>query len=41
VNTAAFKNPQLIRELAREFGSQCVVLAIDTRKEDDGEWYVT
>ena len=40
VNTAAFKNPQLINELAKEFGSQCVVLAIDTRREDDGEWYV-
>lgn len=40
VNTAAFKNPILIKELANEFGSQCVVLAIDTRKEDDGEWYV-
>ena len=40
VNTAAFKNPQLINQLANEFGSQCVVLAIDTKKEDDGEWYV-
>ena len=40
VNTAAFKNPQLISALAKEFGSQCVVLAIDTRKEEDGEWYV-
>lgn len=40
VNTAAFKNPGLIRELANEFGSQCVVLAIDTRQEEDGEWYV-
>jgi imidazole glycerol-phosphate synthase subunit HisF len=40
VNTSAFKNPQLINELAKEFGSQCVVLAIDTKKEDDGEWYV-
>src|SRR5687767_11743170 len=40
VNTAAFKNPELIRELANEFGSQCVVLAIDTRQEEDGEWYV-
>lgn len=40
VNTAAFKRPQLIHELAKEFGSQCVVLAIDTRKEDDDEWYV-
>jgi imidazole glycerol-phosphate synthase subunit HisF len=40
VNTAAFKNPGLINELAREFGSQCVVLAIDTRQEADGDWYV-
>jgi cyclase len=40
VNTAAFKNPELVAQLAKEFGSQCVVLAIDTKKEDDGEWYV-
>src|SRR6185312_8596030 len=40
VNTAAFKNPGLIREIADQFGSQCVVLAIDTKKESDGEWYV-
>lgn len=40
VNTAAVKNPMLINELAKEFGSQCVVLAIDTKLEDDGEWYV-
>lgn len=40
VNTSAFKRPELIRELAREFGSQCVVLAIDTKKEADGQWYV-
>jgi cyclase len=40
VNTAAFKRPELIRELASRFGSQCVVLAIDTRKEEDKEWYV-
>ena len=40
VNTAAFRNPQLIEKLANEFGSQCVVLAIDTRQEEDGEWYV-
>lgn len=40
VNTAAFKRPELIRELEKDFGSQCVVLAIDTRKEEDGEWYV-
>jgi imidazole glycerol-phosphate synthase subunit HisF len=40
VNTAAFRKPRLIYDLAREFGSQCVVLAIDARQEDDGEWYV-
>jgi len=40
VNTAAFKKPQLLNELAKEFGSQCVVLAIDTKQEEDGEWYV-
>ena len=40
VNTSAFKNPQLVNDLAKEFGSQCVVLAIDTKKEEDGEWYV-
>jgi imidazole glycerol-phosphate synthase subunit HisF len=40
VNTSAFKNPKLINELAKEFGSQCIVLAIDTKKESDGEWYV-
>ncbi|MEI7627685.1 MAG: imidazole glycerol phosphate synthase subunit HisF [Bacteroidota bacterium] len=40
VNTAAFKNSLLINELAKEFGSQCIVLAIDTKLELDGEWYV-
>ncbi len=40
VNTAAFKDPALITQMAQQFGSQCVVLAIDTRLEEDGEWYV-
>ena len=40
VNSAAFKNPGLIKSLAKEFGSQCVVLAVDTKKEPDGQWYV-
>lgn len=40
VNTAAFKNSLLISDLAKEFGSQCIVLAIDTKLELDGEWYV-
>jgi imidazole glycerol-phosphate synthase subunit HisF len=40
VNTAAYKNPELISELAKAFGSQCVVLAIDAKKGADGEYYV-
>src|SRR5258705_4813788 len=40
INTAAFKNPLLIDDLARSFGSQCVVLAIDAKKGKDGEYYV-
>lgn len=40
INTSAFKNPLLIDQLALEFGTQCVVLAIDTKKEADGNWYV-
>lgn len=39
VNTSAFKNPQLIADMASQFGSQCVVLAIDTKFEN-GDWYV-
>ncbi len=40
INTAAFKNPSLISEMSSAFGCQCIVLAIDTKQEDDGEWYV-
>jgi cyclase len=40
VNTSAYKRPELVGELAKEFGSQCVVLAIDTKQEEDGQWYV-
>ncbi len=39
INSAAVRNPQLISELAHQFGSQCVVLAVDT-KFVDGEWIV-
>jgi imidazole glycerol-phosphate synthase subunit HisF len=39
VNTAAFKNPQLIADLAHRFGSQCVVVGIDVKFEE-GEWHV-
>jgi imidazole glycerol-phosphate synthase subunit HisF len=40
VNTAAFNNPGLIEELARYFGSQCIVLAIDAKISVNGEYYV-
>jgi imidazole glycerol-phosphate synthase subunit HisF len=40
VNTAAFNNPGLITDLARVFGSQCVVLAIDAKQASDGEYFV-
>ena len=36
VNSAAIDNPQLIREAAEQFGSQCVVVAIDARRREDG-----
>ena len=39
INSAAVRNPQLITNLANRFGSQCVVLAIDT-KFDNNDWYV-
>ena len=39
VNSAAVKNPKLINELAREFGSQCVVVGIDA-KIIENQWKV-
>ena len=41
VNSAAILNPPLIREAADKFGSQCVVVAIDARRRQDGSgWNV-
>ncbi len=34
INSAAVKNPELITELSRNFGNQCIVVAVDTRKVD-------
>lgn len=39
INTSAVKNPKLINELAKNFGSQCVVVAIDA-KHIDNNWKV-
>jgi len=41
VNSAAIKNPTLIREAADKFGSQCVVVAIDAKKNpNENKWEV-
>ncbi|WP_373808786.1 imidazole glycerol phosphate synthase subunit HisF [Streptococcus ferus] len=40
VNSSAVANPQLIKDCAEKFGSQCVVVAIDGRREADGSWHV-
>ena len=40
VNSAAIDRPQLITEAAEKFGSQCVVVAIDARRRDDGGWNI-
>lgn len=39
INSSAVNNPELINQLAKEFGSQCIVLAIDARLEG-GYWMV-
>lgn len=39
INTAAVKNPSLIKQLADEFGSQCVVIAVDAKNENNN-WFV-
>ncbi len=38
VNSAALERPELLDELARTFGSQCVVLAIDAKRSAEGSW---
>lgn len=40
VNTAALSRPDLIRDAADTFGSQCVVVAIDAKREPSGGWTV-
>ncbi|MHA7944152.1 imidazole glycerol phosphate synthase subunit HisF [Formosa sp. 3Alg 14/1] len=39
INSSAVKRPELVKELAEKFGSQCVVVAIDA-KEVNGQWKV-
>ncbi len=40
INTAAVKNPELIREVSQRFGSQCMVLSIEAKKTDYNKWEV-
>lgn len=40
VMTAAVKRPELVRELAEKFGSQCIVVAVDAKKVSDGRWEI-
>ena len=37
INSAAVERPELVDELARRFGSQCVVLSVDARRNDDDQ----
>jgi len=39
INTSAYLNQNLVASLAKNFGSQCVVVAIDVKKEND-DWFV-
>ena len=41
INSSAMARPELISEIANEFGSQCVVLAIDTKYDEDWMVYVS
>jgi cyclase len=40
INTAATKNPSLLTDVAKKFGSQCVVLSIEALKRNNGGWEV-
>ncbi|MDY5021961.1 MAG: imidazole glycerol phosphate synthase subunit HisF [Blautia sp.] len=40
VNSAAIDRPELIREAAEKFGSQCVVVAIDAKRRPNGGWNI-
>lgn len=40
LNTAAILNPDLVSEASAKFGNQCIVVAIDAKKESDGKWNV-
>jgi len=40
INSAAVKDPRLLTEGAKRYGNQCIVLAIDAKRQADGRWEV-
>ena len=38
VNSAAVRRPELIKEISREFGSQCMVLSVEAKRRESGKW---
>lgn len=40
INTSAVSNPQLVRDCSDTYGSQCIVVAIDAKRSDEGVWQV-
>ncbi len=40
INTAAVRDPELVRAAAEKFGSQCIVVAVDAKQADDGTFGV-
>lgn len=40
INSSAINTPELITEAADKFGSQCVVVAIDAKRREDGGWNI-
>lgn len=39
VNSAAIRRPELLNELAKEFGNQCIVLAVDGKPDATDNWF--
>jgi cyclase len=40
INTAAVEDPDIVEESAHRFGSQCIVIAIDAKRDGEGSWVV-
>ena len=40
INTAAVRRPELISEVSRRFGAQCMVLSIEAKQQASGRWEV-